>query len=80
MSESIKPAQTVIPEALMLIRLAQSEQLREFFIQIWKQNPKLASQGGIKVQNLMSPLDHVDRVISRASPAGYKHESKGASQ
>jgi hypothetical protein len=29
---------------------------REFFIQMWLQNPALAKQGGIKVQNLLSPL------------------------
>lgn len=44
-----------IPENLMLARLAQSEQMREFFIQMWLQNPELARQGGSKVQNLLSP-------------------------
>ncbi len=45
-----------IPEELMLARLAQSEQMREFFIQMWLQNPQLARQGGAKVQSLLSPL------------------------
>ncbi|MDH2919283.1 MAG: hypothetical protein PXX73_08835 [Sideroxydans sp.] len=47
---------TVIPEELMLKRLAQSEQMREFFIQMWLQNPALAKQGGEQVQRLLSPL------------------------
>lgn len=47
---------TVIPEKIMLGRLAQSEQMREFFIQIWIQNPALARQGGDKVQKLLSQL------------------------
>lgn len=46
---------SVIPEELMLARLAQSEQMREFFIQMWLQNPTLARQGGSKIQNLLSP-------------------------
>ena len=45
-----------IPEELMLARLAQSEQMREFFIQMWLQNPELARQGGAKVRSLLSPL------------------------
>jgi MSHA pilin protein MshD len=47
----------IIPEKTMLIRLAQSEQMREFFIQMWMQNPELAKQGGIRVQELMTGLD-----------------------
>ena len=46
-----------IPEETMLIRLSQSEQMREFFIQMWMQNPELAKQGGIRVQDLMTGLD-----------------------
>ena len=49
-------ARTVIPEKIMLGRLAQSEQMREFFIQMWIQNPVLARQGGKKVKNLLSQL------------------------
>ncbi|OYY47536.1 MAG: hypothetical protein B7Y56_01975 [Gallionellales bacterium 35-53-114] len=56
MPESNNFSRTVIPEHLMLIRLAQSEQMREFFIQVWMQNPALARQGGSRVQNLMSSL------------------------
>src|SRR5674476_83867 len=47
----------IIPEETMLIRLAQSEQMREFFIQMWMQNPGLAKQGGIKVRDLMTRLE-----------------------
>jgi hypothetical protein len=56
MTETTAPALTVIPEEIMLARLAQSERMREFFIQMWKQNPALAKQGGARVQNLMSSL------------------------
>lgn len=48
-----RPRQT-ISEDLMLARLAQSEQMREFFIQMWMQNPALARQGGTRVKNLLS--------------------------
>ncbi len=43
-----------IPEHLILARLEQSEQMREFFIQMWLQNPSLAKQGGHKVKQLLS--------------------------
>ncbi len=47
-----------ISQDLMLARLAQSEQMREFFIEMWRQNPLLALQGGEKVRNLL--LKRVD--------------------
>ena len=64
MSEPDGLSRATIPEHLMLSRLAQSEQMREFFIQMWIQNPALARQGGIKVQNLLSPLAVANAVIS----------------
>jgi len=56
MLEFTNPPRTIIPQELMIARLAQSEQMREFFIQMRLQNPVLANQGGEKVQNLLSPL------------------------
>jgi len=57
MSDS-KPAQRqVIPEEILLARLAQSDEMREFFIQMWIQNPQLAKQGGAKVRELLTPLE-----------------------
>ena len=44
-----------IPESIMLGRLAQSEQMREFFIQMWLQNPALAERAGRRVQELLAP-------------------------
>ncbi|MDD5058403.1 MAG: hypothetical protein PHQ60_11080 [Sideroxydans sp.] len=49
-------AHKTIPEPILLARLEQSEQMREFFIQMWLQNPELAKQGGIKVRNLLTRL------------------------
>ena len=43
-----------IPQDLMLARLAQSEQMREFFIQMWLQNPALAKQAGARVASLIA--------------------------
>jgi hypothetical protein len=56
MSETGVHARKIIPEKIMLSRLAQSEQMREFFIQMWIQNPILAKQGGARVQNLLTQL------------------------
>lgn len=64
-------SRVTIPEHLMRSRLAQSEQMREFFIQMWIQNSALAKQGGIKVQNLLSPLAVANAVISPDSPTGF---------
>jgi hypothetical protein len=47
---------TTIPEHLMLARLAQSQQMREFFIQMWLQNPALAKHAGSRVLEILSPL------------------------
>jgi hypothetical protein len=58
MSEPDGRARQVIPQELMLSRLAQSDQMREFFIQMWLQNPALARQGGARVQSLLAPLGH----------------------
>jgi len=45
-----------IPESIMLGRLAQSEQMRDFFIQMWLQNPALAEGAGHRVREILSPL------------------------
>lgn len=44
-----------IPESVMLGRLAQSEQMREFFVQMWLQNPALAAHAGRRIQELLAP-------------------------
>lgn len=56
MSEAKPHVRTSISETLMLARLAQSEQLREFFIQMWLQNPAMARQAGSRVQEMLRPL------------------------
>ncbi len=79
MSEHHTLSRAVIPEHLMLSRLAQSDQMREFFIQMWLQNPALAKQGGSKVHNLLSPLavEVVNAVISRNTPTGLRANIEG---
>lgn len=56
MPEMPRGANATIPEELMLARLAQSEQMREFFVQMWLQNPQLAKGAGREVQELLSPV------------------------
>ena len=65
MPEANGRARAVIPQELMLSRLAQFEQMREFFIQMWVQNPALARQGGARVQSLLSPLKRADEGTHR---------------
>ncbi|MBK7423475.1 MAG: hypothetical protein IPJ48_10455 [Propionivibrio sp.] len=57
-------ARASISEHLMLSRLARSEQMREFFIAMWLQNPALARQGGRKVENLLSALVVAELAVS----------------
>lgn len=45
-----------IPEEILLGRLVQSEQMREFFVQMWLQNPQLAKRAGRRVQEMLSPV------------------------
>lgn len=45
-----------ISEEVMLGHLGQSEQMREFLIQMWLQNPALADRAGSKVREILSPL------------------------
>jgi hypothetical protein len=67
MDEGNLPASRSIAEELMCIRLAQSEQMREFFLQMWLQNPLLARRPGKRIQDLLLPLDASD---SNALPSG----------
>lgn len=56
MFEPKAQSNNVIFEHMILSRLAQAEQMRDFFIQMSLQNPALAKQGGSKVQSLLSSL------------------------
>ncbi|MFA5372159.1 MAG: prepilin-type N-terminal cleavage/methylation domain-containing protein [Sideroxydans sp.] len=64
MSETKKLNKRVLTEAVMLARLNSSDEMREFFIEMWKQNPALAKQGGVRVQNLLSAVESKQRGIS----------------
>ena len=44
----------VIPQDLMLERLAKSDEMREFFIQFWLANPAFAKQAGARVASLLA--------------------------
>ena len=57
MSDSNPAQRQVIPEEILLARLTQSDEMREFFIQMWIQNPQLAKQGGARVRELLTPLE-----------------------
>ena len=50
----LKCAGQVIPESLFLER---SNEMCEFFIQMWLQNPALARQGGAKVREIIAPFE-----------------------
>ncbi len=56
--------QAALPEQELLARLQRSDDMREFFIEMWKQNPALAKQGGAHVQSLLSVVEPKQRGIS----------------
>ncbi|MEW5781465.1 MAG: hypothetical protein ACOY6N_12920 [Pseudomonadota bacterium] len=57
MSEQVPyDAKVIIPQETLLLRLEQAEELREFAIQMWLQNPLLAQQAGDKVKELLAPV------------------------
>ncbi len=58
MSESGASLPRVIPEDVMRARLERSEQMREFFIEMWLQNPALAAQAGARVRELLTAAPH----------------------
>jgi MSHA pilin protein MshD len=64
MSEARNENRGVLTESVMLSRLQKSDEMREFIIEMWKQNPTLAKQGGARVQNLLSVVDSKQRGIS----------------
>lgn len=47
----------MIPHEIMLARLEQSQQMREFFVQMWLQNPSLAKDAGERIRAMLAPLD-----------------------
>ena len=77
MSEPGGRARPVIPQELMLSRLARSDEMREFFIQMWLQNPVLARQAGARVQSLLSPLAQVDAEKNLSSGGNLADEEEG---
>ena len=52
----LKRVAQVMSESLLLQRLERSNEMREFFIQMWLQNPALARQGGAKVREIIAPF------------------------
>jgi hypothetical protein len=62
----VKTPRQHISEALLLERLARADEFREFFVQMWLQNPALAAQGGVAVQEIIAPLE------SQAWPDGSR--------
>lgn len=70
MNEAKPRERTLISETLMLARLAQSEQMREFFIEMWLQNPTMARQAGGRVHAMLSPLGAVPPAPTVPDAAG----------
>jgi hypothetical protein len=69
MSDQVSETSVVdIPQETMLLRLDQSEELRNFTIQMWLQNPQLARQTGARVRELLLPLQVLSLPSHKNSP------------
>ena len=64
MSETVGANKVMLTEEVMLSRLNKSDEMREFFIQMWQQNPALAAQGGARLRQLLSQVEGRQRGIS----------------
>lgn len=60
MSE-MRPGKSTMPTEIFLARLNRAEDMREFFIQMCLQNPRLARQGGAKVREILAPLASIEK-------------------
>jgi hypothetical protein len=58
----------IIPQEVMLAVLNRCDDTREFMVEMWRNNPRLAKQGGSKVAILLGQLPQVDRWIYESSP------------
>lgn len=59
MSDAATPQRRTIARDVMLYRLARSGQMRDYFVQMWLQNPEMARRAGRKAQDLVLQLPHV---------------------
>lgn len=51
----------VIPQDVMLAVLNRCDDTREFMVEMWRNNPLLARQGGAKVAMLLDPTTNMPR-------------------
>jgi hypothetical protein len=75
MPEVFMEQAVAIPHATLLRRLEQSEDLRDFAIQMWLQNPNLALQGGERVRQLLIDL----AAVPPAPTFAWEQSETGAS-
>jgi hypothetical protein len=50
-----------IPADTLLALLQRWDETREFMIQFWRDNPRMAQQGGSKVLDFVEPLEQVQK-------------------
>ena len=58
MPEAASIKTVLLPHELMANRLEQSQQMRDFFIEILRRNPASALQGGARVRAPIEPFEH----------------------
>lgn len=57
-----------IPQSVMLAVLNRCDETREFMVEMWRANPKLAKQGGAKVAMLLSQFPSTEGTQDEFSP------------
>jgi hypothetical protein len=56
-----------IPEDVLLARIEKSEQMREFLIQMWRDNPWLVEKSGTRAKGIMSPAANLKTDLSQSA-------------
>lgn len=66
--QSVADLAKVIPQEVLLAVLNRCDDTREFMVEMWRNNPRLAKQGGSKVAILLGQEPQIDGWIYEPSP------------
>jgi hypothetical protein len=66
--QSVVGLPKVISQEVLLAVLNRCDDTREFMVEMWRNNPRLAKQGGSKVAILLGQQPQVDGWIYEPSP------------
>ena len=57
-----------IPEEKFLARLHHLDGVRQFFVQVWRENPALLKHGDPRLIDMMTPIWERDKITKATTP------------